>query len=146
MFGFILIALGAYMVFKMNYFGVVSMVVGLPMLLASIGIQIDFDNKSYREFYGLSEIRFGKWQQLPPIDYVTIYIEHYAQRGSVASIDNVSRYSKIKVSLIISPTQRFDAGFFDSKEKAVEAGKMIARNFNTRLLDYTDKEPKWVEL
>ena len=76
---------------------------------------------------------------------MTIYIEHYAQRGSVATIDNVTKYSKVKVSLIAEQNKRFDAGFFYSKEKAMNTGIYIASRLNTRLLDYTTRDPRWVD-
>jgi hypothetical protein len=52
----------------------------------------------------------------------------------------------VKISLIASPTQRFDAGLYDDKELALENGEKIALALKTKLLDYTDREPKWVEL
>lgn len=145
MFGFLLFVLGGYLLFKSNWFGLLAILVGLPVFFAKAGIQIDFRQRLYRQYFGVAEVKFGKWQQLPEIDYVTVYVAHYAQRGSVASIDNVRRYSRIKVSLIVSRTERYDAGFFDSREKALNAGLLIARNLRTRLLDYTDREPRWVE-
>jgi hypothetical protein len=145
MFGFVLIALGGYLVFKSNWFGFLAMLVGMPMFFAVIGIQIDLDKKLYREFYGLLNFRFGKWLQLPPIEYITIYVEHYAQRGSVASIDNVSKYSKVKVSLIAEKNTRYDAGYFNTKELALQTGIFLAKKFNTKLLDYTTRDPRWID-
>jgi hypothetical protein len=146
MFGFVLVVIGGYLVFKSNWLGLIAVVVGLPMLFAVVGIQIDLDQKLYREFYGLLNFRFGKWQQLPPIDYITIYVERYGQRGSVASIDNVSKYSKVKVSLIAEKNIRYDAGFFDTKEKALRIAIFLAKTLNTKLLDYTTRDPRWIKL
>jgi hypothetical protein len=146
MFGLVLIILGAYLVYIHNWFGFIALIVGMALFFANIGIQIDFKRNTYREFVGLLGYRFGKWKTLPKIDYVTVFIEHYAQRGSVASIDNTAKYSKVKVSLIVSRTERYDAGLFDSKEAALNTGLLIAKNLGTRLLDYTGPEPKWVDL
>lgn len=146
MFGFVLILLGGYLLFILNWFGLIAIVVGVALFFAIVGIQIDFEKKLRREFLGLFGYKIGKWTSLPEIEYVTIFIENYAQRGSVVTIDSMNRFSKVKVSLIVSKTIKYDGGFFDSKEKALEAGKMIARNLNTKLLDYTTKEPKWISL
>ncbi len=146
MFGFVLIVLGGYFISVTNWFGLIALVVGLVLFFATVGIEIDFEKKLHREFFGLAGYKFGKWTRLPEIEYVTVFIEHYAQRGSMVSIDNVNRYSKVKVSLITSQTERYDAGFFNSEEKAMEAGKLIAKKLKTKLLDYTDREPKWVDL
>ena len=146
MFGFILILLGGYLLYIMNLFGLIALVVGLGLFFSVIGIQIDFNNNIRREFFGIFGYKIGKWHSLPKIDYVTIFIEHLSQRGSVASIDSVRQFSKIKVSLIVSKYEKYDAGIFNDKWKAMDAGKLVAKNLNIKLLDYTGKEPKWIEV
>ena len=146
MFGFVLIILGGYLLFISNWFGLIALVVGAALYFATVGIQIDFEKKLHREFFGLAGYKIGKWSSLPEIEYVTIFVEHYAQRGSVVTIDKADKFSKVKVSLIASETLRFDAGFFNSKEAAMDTGKIMAKRLNTKLLDYTDREPKWVDL
>ena len=146
MFGFVLIILGAYLIFITNWFGLIALAVGFALFFATVGIQIDFNKNLRREFFGLAGYKVGKWESLPEIDYVTIFHEHYAQRGSVVTIDSTNKFSKVKVSLIVSQTERYDGGFFNSKDEAMETGKMIAKKLNTKLLDYTTREPEWVEL
>lgn len=146
MFGFVLILLGGYFLFLANWFGIVAILFGAALFFAVKGIQIDFEKKLHREFIGLLNFKAGKWEILPDIDYVTIFIENYAQRGSVASIDSAHKYSKVKVSLIVSKTIKYDGGYFDNKEKAFETGKLIARRLDTKLLDYTGKNPEWIDL
>ena len=142
MFGFVLMALGGYLLFQSNWFGVVAIVVGAALFFAVVGIQIDFKKFLIREFFGIAGIKYGKWKKLPSVDYVTVFIENYNQRGSVASIDSNFKDSKVKVSLIISEKERYDAGFFNSKEKALTTGTIMAKKLNTKMLDYTGKEPK----
>lgn len=146
MFGFVLLALGVYLLINSIWFGTISIIVGFALFFAIAGIQIDFEKKHYREFIGLLSFKYGKWIKLPHIEYVTVFPVKYAQRGSVASIDNVRQFSKVKVSLIVSKTKRIEAGSFNEKPEAFEAGKLIARKLNTKLLDYTSKEPKWIHL
>ena len=145
-FGFILLFLGGYLIYLLNYWGIFVLLVGVGLYFSVLGLQIDFNKNQRREFFGIFGYKFGKWKPLPKIEYVTIFVERYAQRGSVASIDNVQHYSKLNVSLIVSKTERYEAGFFHDKSKALETGKLIARNLNIKLLDYTTKEPKWVNL
>lgn len=146
MFGFVLILWGGYLLYTSNLFGLIALVVGLGLFFTVVGIQISFNKKLHREFVGLFGIKFGRWRAMPEIEYVTVFIEHYAQRGSVVSIDNTRQFRKVKISLIVSKTERYDAGYFNDKQKAIEAGKLIARKLNIKLLDYTGKEPKWINL
>ncbi len=144
MIGLVLAVLSIYWIYFGYWFGLILLPVGLILPFVHAGIQIDFRKHTYREFIGLMHFRYGKWNKLPPVEYVTIFIERYAQRGSVASIDNVSRFNKVKVSLIISKEERWVGGLFDSYEKALKAGTIIAKGLNTRLLDYTSREPRWI--
>lgn len=146
MFGFVLMALGGYMLYQSNWFGFAALFVGFSLYFLQGGIQIDFEKRLHREYFGLLNFRFGKWTPIPELEYVTLFVANYVQRGSVASIDNNFKDSKINISLIVSNAVKFEGGSFISKEKALETGKMFARSLNTKLLDYTDREPKWVEL
>ena len=107
---------------------------------------IDFEKRLYREYFGLLNFRFGKWVLIPELEYITLYVANYVQRGSVASIDNKFKDSKINISLIISKAEKFDGGSFTNKEKTLETGKIFAHQLKTKLLDYTNKEPKWIDL
>jgi hypothetical protein len=118
----------------MNWFGLVALIVGFALSFAVTGIQIDFEKKLHREFISLLGFKLGKWMLIPKIEYVTIFIENTSQRGSVASIDNNFKDSKVKVSLIASKTEKYDAGFFSNKEKALFVGRMCANKLNTKLL------------
>ncbi|MEJ2594997.1 MAG: hypothetical protein P8100_07700, partial [bacterium] len=127
MIGLVLSVLSIYWIYMGYWFGLLILPVGLILPFAHAGIQIDFRDRTYREFIGLMRFRYGKWNKLPPVQYVTIFIERYAQRGSLVTIDNVSRFSKIKVSLIISKEERWVGGLFDNYEKALQAGTIIAK-------------------
>jgi len=146
MFGVVIFIFGLYLLYDMNFFFLLLIPVGLALSLAKVGIQINFDKRQHREFITVFGILIGKWHPIPELEYVTVFVEHYSQRGSVASIDNEFEFEKVKVSLIIAEPERLEAGLFDSKEKAMEAGKLIAKKLNTKLLDFTTHEPGWVEL
>lgn len=145
-FGVIMFVFGLYMLYLMNFFFLLLIPVGLALSLAKVGVQINFDKRLHREYVNVFGILFGKWKPIPELEYVTVFVEHYSQRGSVASIDNESKFEKYKVSLIIAEPERLEAGLFDTKEKGMEAGKLLAKRLKTKLLDFTTHEPGWVEL
>jgi hypothetical protein len=39
----------------------------------------------------------------------------------------------------------FDGGGFNDKPEAINVAKNIAAKLNTKLLDYTEREPKWID-
>lgn len=146
MLGVLMILVGLYLLFVMNYFFLLLLLFGLALSFARVGIQINLEKMLHREYVNVFGILIGKWKTIPAIDYITVFIEHYAQRGSVLTIDNESRFEKVKVSLIISDTERFEGGLFETKEKGLEAGEMLAKALKTKLLNFTTHEPFWVEM
>lgn len=146
MLGVVLIIWGAYLAWQLNPLSILTLVGGASLATAAAGVQINLKEKLHREYIAIFGYKFGEWKELPPIEYVTVFIEHYAQEKAVASIGGEDKFHKIKISLIVSKTHRFDAGLFENKEIALKNAMNIARSFNTKLLDYTEREPKWVDL
>jgi hypothetical protein len=146
MLGFVLMALGAYLLYKSNWLGIAAILSGFALYFLEGGVQINFEKRVYREYFGWMNIKFGKWTSIPELEYVTLFVANYSQRGSVASIDSNFKDSKINISLVVSNAEKFDGGSFNTKEKALDTGKLFARRLNTKLLDYTGREPVWVEL
>ena len=146
MLGILLIIWGAYLAWTLSPFSILALVGGAALATAATGFQIDLIEKTHREYVAIFTYKFGKWNKLPPIEYVTVFVEHYSQQKGVVSITSEDTFTKVKISLIASKTQRFDAGLFDDKQLALENGAKIARALNSKLLDYTDREPKWVEM
>jgi len=146
MLGVVIFIIGLYLLYVLNLFFLLLLPIGLALSIAKVGIEINFYKRMHREYINVFGILFGKWKPIPEIEYVTVFIEHYSQRSSVVSVDNENKFEKVKVSLIITDAIRLDAGLFDTKEKAMEAGKILAKQLKTRLLDFTTHEPGWVEL
>lgn len=146
MLGVVLIVWGAYLAWQLNPFAILVLVGGASLATAVAGVQVDLKERLHREYMAIFGYKFGEWKQLPPIEYVTVFIEHYAQEKAVASIGGEDKFHKIKISLICNKTKRFDAGLFDDKELAINTSKNLARSLNCKLLDYTGREPKWIDL
>ncbi|MCF6169395.1 MAG: hypothetical protein L3J66_00270 [Bacteroidales bacterium] len=146
MLGAVLLAWGVYLVWVLSLFSLPVLVAGAALATAAIGVQINFNQRLHREYVAVFGYKFGKWKKLPAIAYVTVFVEHYSQEKAVLSISSEDDFTKIKISLIAGKTERFEAGLFDDKQLALETGEKIARALKTKLLDYTGREPKWIEL
>jgi len=119
---------------------------GIAANILTTGIQINFKNKTYREYVFLLGLRSGKWLKLPDIDYVTVHNEQIVKQGGVQSISYKDRYKVLRIRLIVSEKEHYDVGVFDNKEEAIKTGRLCAEKLNTRLLDYTEHEPIWIDL
>lgn len=147
MLGYLLTIFGLYLlIIPFNLFGIALIVPALVFSFSKTGIQINFNSNEFKDYFFIFGLRFGKWHKLPKIEYVNIHLEKYSQVMNVQSISRGAVYNKITVNLIISKTNRKNVAIYETneKERALETGKLLAKNLNTKLLDYTSKKPEWI--
>jgi len=146
MLGILLVIYGGYMAYTLNVWSVFILLFGIALATLGFGNQIDFTTKSYRSYLSILGFKTGKWKKLPVIQYVNIYPEHSTQHAWVASIGATYKFKNHKVGLVVNKREHFDVGLFTSKEEAMKVAKMVAVELKTKLLDYTSKEPQWVDV
>lgn len=144
--GVILLIVGIALAYQLNPFSILMLLIGTPLSSLATGVQINFRKKIYRTYIRILGFKYGKWVTIPAIDYVTVFVGHYSQDMGVASISKTDNYSDFKINLIVSKTQRFDAGGFNNKPEALKTAENIAREIGVKLLDFTSLELRWVEL
>lgn len=140
---------GAYGIYSNGFalfgFEIILILAGIVINLLVTGIQIDFTKKTYRKYISIFNYRFGKWVKLPEIEYVTVFREQLVKQGGVQSLGYSDRYKVLHVRLVVSESEFYEVGIFHSTEEAFDTAKQCAIHLNTRLLDYTDPKPKWVD-
>ena len=146
MLGILLVIYGGYMAYTLNVWSVFILLFGIALATLGYGNQIDFITRSYRSYLSIFRFKTGKWKKLPAIKYVNIYPEHSSQNAWVVSIGATYKFKNYKVGLVVNKREHFDVGLFISKEEALKVAKMITVKLKTKLLDYTSKEPKWVDV
>ena len=144
--GYLLIGFGIYFLIRNDWVGFIMIPVGMAFSFLIINQKLDLENKKYREYYGFLGLKFGKWKDIPGIEYVTVFIERSVQGKNVVSISSYHVEKNFKIDLIISKTESISAGQEKDRAAALKKGKKIAKALDTRLLDYTEKDSKWVEI
>ena len=144
--GYLLIGFGIYFLIRYDWVGFIMIPAGMVFSFLIINQKFDLENKKYREYYGFLGLKFGKWKDIPGIEYVTVFLERSVQGKNVVSISSYHAEENFKIDLIISKTERIEAGQEKDRETALEKGKEIAKALNKKLLDYTSGKPVWVEL
>lgn len=141
---------GAYGIYAKGFalfgFEIVLILAGIIINLLVTGIQIDFTKKTYRKYTAIFNYCFGKWVKLPEIEYVTVFREQLVKQGGVQSLGYSDRYKVLHVRLVVSESEFYEIGIFNSTEEAFETAKQCAIQLNTKLLDFTNPEPKWIDL
>jgi|GEM_PF-2303040 len=124
--------------------GFVFFVGGMALVFVSEGIEINFSDSLFRNYSSIFGFFWGRWNPLPNIEYVTIYSENLGVTNFVSSLQYTYHDQKLKIALVHGDHQQISVGRFKSKEKALEVGKLLAAKLETKLLDYTQKEPVWL--
>jgi hypothetical protein len=125
---------------------VLSILVGILVNLMTKGIQLDFSRKRYREYAAILGLKYGKWIKLPDIDYISVFRQQLIKQGGMQSLSYQDKQEVIIVKLVVSENEHYDVASFKKQEDGMALGKLCAQKFNTKLLDYTNPDPKWVEL
>ena len=143
--GYLLIGIGIYFLIIYNWIGIIMIPTGLIFSFLNINLDLDTKNRKIREYFGFLGMKFGKWKDIPDLEYITVYRERMIQGKNVVSISSHHSEESYKVDLIIRRNKKIHVGNFVKKEKAIEKGLELARDFNCKLLDYTSGKAVWIE-
>lgn len=148
--GILAIIYGVYKLYLIGFslygFEILLILAGILANLMTKGIQLDFSRKTYREYAAILGFKFGKWIELPDLDYVSVFKQQLIKQGGMQSLSYQDKHEVIIVKLVVSENEYYDIASFKNKEDGMELGKRCAQKFNTKLLDFTHPESKWVEL
>ena len=130
------------------YYGAEFIVAAISIFLmvATTGYQIDFSKKLHREYISAVNFYYGKWIAFPELDYVTVFVVNVVETGGGVAVRLHYKHKDVRVRIIGKSREIFDVGNFTKKEEAFEVGRMCAVKLKIRLLDYTEREPKWIEI
>ena len=141
---------GVYKLYSSNFglfgFEIVLLFGGVLINLMTEGVQLDFTNKKFREYFAIAGLKHGKWIELQDLDYVTVFNQQVVKQGGVQSLSYRDKHKVFVVRIIADKEQFYDVSFFEKKDKAIEAAIWCAQKLNIKLLDYTDQKPEWVDV
>lgn len=107
---------------------------------------LDLANNKYKKEIAVGMFRFGKWQNLPNIEYICVFRQGWSRDSDGDGNTDSSGY-KYDVNVWYNTSKHFTIYSNQELEPAYEMAKYIAIRLNTDFLDAsvpTDK--KWVEL
>jgi len=108
------------------------------------GSEINLSSKKYREIYAVLGIKFGKWKDLPPVEYVSVFKAKENKRvqglGASANFSN----EVYKLNLFYNRNKKIEAYITEDLEDAFMNAKYISEILNIDILDATERESKWV--
>jgi len=127
--------------------------IGIAMLAAgpvsqfiTVGIQINFDEKTYRDYTSFFGAVTGAWYHLPEIEYISIYGETYSQTTHSLSNSYKKSDSAIAVQLVCPTLERIFICDSKNKADAFNTASVLSQHLQLRILDSTVPGQKWHEI
>jgi hypothetical protein len=135
--GLVSIIKGFYSLFLANIFsGTLYLIIGIAFMLTA-GAEINLENKTYRLVKSIFGLNFGKWQECPEFEYISVFRANDNQTAKLPQ--NI-----ILINLFYSGNKHIT--FYKTKDKndAFDVAERIKSVFKIDLLDATEKEKKWL--
>ncbi len=119
-----------------NYFGIVLISISL-ILLQTEGSEIDLYSKKYRKIYSVLGLDFGKWKDIPEVEYVSVFATQENIAIWVSSASANVKNDVFKLNLFYDSNKKIEAYTSYDKKEAFDVGHHLAEALQTDLLDAT---------
>lgn len=143
-FGFVIMVAGiAVIMFSSVVFGAIFAFIGLN-LLSTEGSEINFIQKKYRTIKSVLGIHFGKWNDCPKFEYVSVFKTKENQTIRVVTAEATMQSDVILLNLFYANNKYITFYKTDNKEDAFKVANHFKMVFDIDILDATQSESKWI--
>ncbi|BAO75779.1 hypothetical protein [Winogradskyella sp. PG-2] len=108
------------------------------------GVEIDLEKRKYRNITAFFSLIFGKWNDLPDIEYVSVFKTSETTTVRALSAEANVKNEVIKVNMFYNTNQKIEAYNTQDIDDAFKKAKEIASILNIDILDATERESKWL--
>ena len=108
------------------------------------GIEIDLNNKKFRNTFDLFSLSFGKWNNLPKVEYISVFKTRESSVLRAITAETVVKNEIIKINLFYDSNKKITAYVTQNKEDAFKKAKEISVILDVDILDATEREYKWL--
>ncbi len=141
----LLVVTGIILLFY-SILGLIPIVIGLLLLLHKPGVEVDMQNRRYRNSGFVFNKGIGPWQALPDVQYISVF--KASEVSAVRGLTNTRVSQKqdvIKVNFVYDRTRRLTIYQTSDRQDAFQKAKMLARGLDLRIYDATGKPQGWIE-
>ena len=144
--GILMILIGTGVLIVKPAIGLLILLAGVSIVFLHYGVLIDIQAKVYKEYWGLLGLKFGKWQELPPIEYLSVTKSRFTQQIGLRAANTTLKGVIYRGNLRINEHDRILLMQSTEKEKVLTELQNLARELDVKLLDSTEAERIWVQL
>lgn len=123
----------------------VAMAGPVLIFISNAKLEIDTEAKKFRHVISLPGIKYGKWNYLPPLDYISVRGIIYSRLKRNPVNDNYSRTKKLQVNLVSTDKDLLTVWEGEDNEEAFAAAKFLAQNLTLKILNATQSPFEWME-
>lgn len=143
-FGFSFVILGIIMFLTTgSLITFIFIAIGLGLNIAE-GSDINLTSKEYRTFHSLFGYKYGKWQEIPDFEYVSVFKTKESQTVRVVTAETTQKYDIILVNLFYNRNKHITFYKTTSKKDAFEVAEHFKLALGIDILDATESEKKWI--
>jgi len=143
-----LIVCGVFLVFNRIYYGILLVALGSIIFYFRKGIELDLQKRNYRNFISFFNHRIGKWNDLPDIEYISIFSTREFSLDPNLRVDHEpgvpETFDVIHVNLFYDTNKKITSFRTQDKKEAFKIAEEIAQLLNVDILDATERESKWL--
>jgi len=138
-----------YGIILIQYFIFGGIIIGIGSLIfISVieGIEIDFNSRKYRNAKFIGKLTIGNWQNLPEINYISVFrttITRAIVGRSEARVSSSERV--IIINLIYDKNKKLRVYKTKDYKDAFKKAELFSQKLNLRIFDATEKIGKWIE-
>lgn len=142
----ILLVVTGILLLLYSIFGLIPIVAGLLLLLHKPGVEVDMQNRRYRNSGFIFNKGVGAWQDLPNVQYISVFKANEVSAVRGLTNTRISRKQDvIKVNFIYDRTRRFTIYKTSDIQDAMDKAKLLATGLDLKIYDATSSRQGWIE-
>ncbi len=137
-FALVVFLMGAYILIAQSgiFYGLLFIAAGLRLSMRQ-GIEIDLEKKRYRHLSSIFAIDFGSWQDIPNIEYISVFRTKQKNRLRFFVAQALTEKEVFKLNLFHSTNKHIEAYVTETIEDAFEVANHMAMALDTEVYDAT---------
>ena len=144
--GIVLVFAGLLMLAANNLVGLGLLIVSVLILTTHYRLKIDFENKLFHDYLWILGMKYGEKGKFEKVEYLFVKTSKVSQTMYMKSLSTTIRKDVFDGYLRFSADNKVHLMTLDSKDELIRKLKVIAGKVKTRIVDYTDGNPREITI
>ncbi len=144
--GFLLIIIGLGIIFKVIIIGVLLSLMGIVIITTHYRLAINLTAKTYHDYVWLFGLRFGEKGMFENIEYIFIKKIKVSQTINSKVSSTTIRKEMFDCYLKLSEENKIHLLTIESKEELITRLRELSSKINTKIIDYSNGDPREIKI